>query len=158
MQNDFWQLYLEKKSFSESILSEEMQDIVIQLSLIEKGAIIEQNNMGIIRLYSDVYNFPYGRSRARFKRNIRRVLLDAADKTRRKPDIPEFKFKLKVTHLTEGSIEIWVAITVVGGGIYAFFKDYTDLRAGLIQFSRDIVMFSGKIRRIFKKYSGKPKK
>lgn len=47
-----------------------------------------------------------------------------------------------------GSIEIWFQLVAVGGAVYAFFKDYEDLRKGVLLFVEDVRTNSSKLSTI----------
>jgi hypothetical protein len=59
--------------------------------------------------------------------------------------------KVVPIYIVKGSIDLGVALVVVAGAAYYFFKDYEDLRKGVIQFTNDITYVSSKLYRIVRK-------
>lgn len=54
--------------------------------------------------------------------------------------------------LREGSVEVIVLLTAVGGALYAFFKDYKDLREGLLLFIKDVKAAASELQKIMKRH------
>ena len=47
------------------------------------------------------------------------------------------RLRVVVTRIASGSLEIWLTLVTIGGAVYTFFKDYEDLRKGLLLFVED---------------------
>lgn len=64
--------------------------------------------------------------------------------------------KFECVRIVRGSLVILATLTVVGGTVYQFFKDYKDLREGVIAFVGDMKKITKELRSIVKKHL-KPK-
>jgi hypothetical protein len=48
------------------------------------------------------------------------------------------RLRVEVTRVASGSLDIWLTLVTIGGGVYTFFKDYEDLRKNLLLFVEDV--------------------
>lgn len=46
--------------------------------------------------------------------------------------------RVMITRIASGSLDVWLALVTTGGAVYAFLKDYEDLRKGLLLFVGDV--------------------
>ena len=67
------------------------------------------------------------------------------------------RFSVEITKVTQGSLEVWATITVVGGAAYALIKDYPKLKEGIKELTNDIrkagTSLTKKVRRAIRKMS-----
>lgn len=57
-----------------------------------------------------------------------------------------------------GSIELYVELATVGGAVYVFFKDYEDLRKGVLQFVDDVRTISSTLFGVVRAVYGEARK
>ena len=62
------------------------------------------------------------------------------------------RVKVDCVQILRGSLEVLVTLTAVGGAVYGFFKDYQDLRAGILLFVAVLRAGSAELRWILRKH------
>ena len=62
------------------------------------------------------------------------------------------RIKVDAKELREGSVEVIVLLTAVGGVLHIFFKDYKDIREGVVLFVKDVKAVSSDLHKIMNRH------